>query len=664
MKKIKLKKIDSKTKGKTGNYKINYEQELNKAQYDAVMHNNGPALVIAGAGTGKTRTLVYRVARLIEDGANPYSILLLTFTRKAASEMIRRATTILDQRCEKIEGGTFHSFAAKILRRYAEHLNYSNSFNIIDQSDSEDIINVIRTSLKFDKERKRFPQKKTLQKILSLSINKQADTDEIIEEYFPAFIDYSDKIEMIFEKYHQYKIKYNLMDYDDLLLNLLKLIKTKPNVLKELNDRYKYIMVDEYQDSNRLQHEISIGLSGINNNIMAVGDDAQSIYSFRGADYQNIMFFPESFKKCEIFKIEQNYRSNQNILNLTNEIINTAVYKYEKELFSDKISENLPFLISAKDERQQSQFLTQQILELREEGYSLNDIAVLFRSGFHSFDLEIELENAEIPFIKFGGLKFIETSHIKDLIAYFRILHNQKDALSWHRVLLLIDGIGPRTAENIIEDITDNNLNFENHNKYKFKKSNDLLQELFGKLSEIEKSKVSLEDKAQLIAEYYRPLLKNKHDDWQKRWRDIESFINIAGRYESIRSFLNDMAIDPPSESVSELSPESKEDEFLTLSTIHSAKGLEWKAVFLIWALEGKFPSARSVENIDTLEEERRLFYVALTRAKDLLYITYPNNIFDRESGFVLSEPSRFIDSINEKFTDKYIITDGDSEDE
>ncbi len=662
MKKIRLKKAAVSNVSKSSGYKINYQQELNPAQYDAVMHNNGPALVIAGAGTGKTRTLVFRVARLIEDGVPPQSILLLTFTRKSASEMIRRATSILDARANKINGGTFHSFAVKILRQYADKAGYNNSFNIIDQSDSEDVLNVIRTALKFNTKKKRFPQKKTLSKILSLSINKQDDADVIIEKNFPHFSEKSDEIKLIFEEYEKYKRKYNLMDYDDLLLNLLKILKI-PSVLKEINDRYKYIMVDEYQDSNRLQHEISLKLAGAKQNLMAVGDDAQSIYSFRGADYQNIMFFPNSFSECKIFKIEQNYRSNTGILDLTNEIINQAYFKYEKNLFSEKIVAEKPYLISAKNERQQSQFVVQQVLELREEGIPLEEIAVLARSGFNTFDLEIELENAGIPYLKFGGMKFIETAHIKDLVAYFRILHNLKDAMSWHRILLLIDGIGPKSAEKIIDDITSEKITLDNYDENDFPKSSKNINELMDNLKSVKDEKMSLGDKAAILAEYYRPLLKNKHDDWKKRWKDIDAFINIAERYESIRTFLNDIAIDPPSESLSELTPEDKEDEYLTISTIHSAKGLEWKAVFLIWALEGRFPSAKSVDDIDSIEEERRLFYVAATRAKDFLYISYPNSIYDRESGYILSEPSRFIKNISDTHTEKFVLTE-DEDDE
>ncbi|MCX6152689.1 MAG: ATP-dependent helicase [Candidatus Kapabacteria bacterium] len=658
MKKIVLKKFVAEPRARIG-YKIPYEAALNAAQYEAVMHNEGAALVVAGAGTGKTRTLIYRVARLIEDGTAPEQILLLTFTRKSASEMLRRASALLDGRCEKVSGGTFHSFSLQTLRTYAAHINYDPSFNVLDQSDAEDTVNLIRSQYKFEKSKKRFPQKSTLIKILSLSINKRDTVEKIIEDNFPLFSDETQNITNILLQYDIYKKKYGLMDYDDLLLNLLNLLKTSVSARRDINKRLPFVMVDEYQDTNRLQHEIVMQLAGEKQNIMAVGDDAQSIYAFRGADFQNILFFPESFTDCKVYKIEQNYRSNQPILNLTNSLINKALFKYEKELFTDRDGGELPKLVAANDERQQSEFITQQILELREQGIELNEIAVLFRSGFLAFDVEIELNKSNIPYRKFGGIKFIETAHVKDLIAYLRILFNPRDAVSWQRILLLLDGVGQRTASDIIEKLSTGVLIVSDLKNIDLKgKKQESIQELFQFLSEISNSKQGVGDKASAIAEFYKPLLKKRYDDWQKRWKDIEMFLNIAERYKSLRDFLNDMAIDPPVEAVSDLESESKEDEYLTLSTIHSAKGLEWKVVFLIWALEGRFPSAKSVDSIESLEEERRLFYVACTRAKDELYISYPMNFYDRESGFVLSEPSRFIDDIEKDLYEKYILVE------
>ncbi len=657
MKKLILKKRSDSPINQYG-YKIAYSEELNVAQYEAVMHDQGAALVIAGAGTGKTRTLVYRLARLIEDRNPPESILLLTFTRKAASEMLRRASGILDGRCDDVSGGTFHSFALQTLRKYAEAINFRNNFSVLDSGDSEDVINILRSNLKFDKTKRRFPTKSTIHKIISMSVNTREKIDKVIENDYPGYEDLAEEINLISIQYREYKAQHQLMDYDDLLVHLLNLMKSRPDIRKRLNDRYRYIMVDEYQDTNRLQHEIVLQLAGTKQNIMAVGDDAQSIYAFRGADYQNILFFPKSFDKCKIYKIEQNYRSTTPILDLSNEIIKSAAFKYEKELFSDKIEGDLPMIVAANDEREQSDFIAQQILEYREQGIELDEMAVLFRSSYHSFDLEISLSKSNIPYQKFGGLKFAETAHIKDLLAFFKVLYNPNDAISWTRLLLLHSGVGPATASKFVDLITSNEISLENDSSLSKIKVKQSILKLFKILSEEFYSKSSLSDKAMRFSKYYKPILIDKHDDWRKRWQDLETFISIAGTYKSLASFLNDMAIDPPTDKVDDIDPTDKEDELLTLSTIHSAKGLEWKVVFLIWALEGRFPSARSLSSIDSVEEERRLFYVACTRAKDTLCITYPMNIFDRETGSVLSQPSRFLQVIDNKFIDKYVISE------
>jgi len=665
MKKLILKKqADVKPTRRIG-YKIDYANDLNPAQYEAVMHNNGPALVIAGAGTGKTRTLIYRVARLVEDGVPPESILLLTFTRKAAAEMLRRAASLLDGRCEKVSGGTFHSFAVKVLRVYSKHIGYEQNFTVLDGSDSADAINLIRTQMKFDVTKKRFPRKETLSRVFNLAVNRRETIQDVIVDEYPFYMDFIDEVQQLFDGFNAYKKRYNMMDYDDMLTGLLNLLKEHVNVRNVLNNKYKYIMVDEYQDTNKLQHEIVKFLSGKDQNVLAVGDDAQSIYSFRGAEFKNIMEFPKIFENCKVYKIEENYRSVDPLLKLTNRVIEAAAFKYEKELFTRRTDGDLPMVISCQNERQQSLFIVQQVLELREEGIELEDIAVLFRSGFLSFDFEIELAKANIPYLKFGGMKFIETAHIKDVLSYFKVLHNPDDVISWHRILLLLDGVGPRTAEKVITTITNTKKPFSDDLASEFQgKSGAKLKELFTFLNDIKGRKVSIGEKAELISKSYKPIMKTKYDDWQKRWKDIEMFISIAERYRSLNEFLNDMAIDPPYESVLDLEPESKEEEFLTLSTIHSAKGLEWRAVFIIWALDGRFPSAKAIETLESIEEERRLFYVACTRAKEYLYITYPINIFDRESGMVLSKPSRFIDGIGEEILDKYILDDSETEEE
>jgi DNA helicase-2/ATP-dependent DNA helicase PcrA len=573
--------------------------------------------------------------------------------------MLSRASLLLDGRAENVSGGTFHSFASLILRQYAQAIGYASNFTILDQGDAEDVINLLRHDYINKYNKRRFPTKATINKIWSLAVNTQSQVDEIIEEQFPWFLNDTDKIKELVMKYISYKKRYQLMDYDDLLLNLLFMMKNHPDILDKINKKYLQIMVDEYQDTNRLQHEIILYLAGKSKNIVAVGDDAQSIYSFRGANYQNIMFFPDSFDDCKVYKIEENYRSIQPILNFSNTLMSSAIFKYEKNLFSQRESENLPKIITAQTERMQSRFIVQQVLEHREENIALDEIAVLFRSSFHAFDLEIELEKANIPFKKFGGLKFMEVAHVKDIIAYLRILANPIDAVSWQRALKILPGVGPMTVDKVLEQISNSELTTHDFSKLNPNlRSYEHIHQLFKNLKQVAESNLSIADKTALLAEYYRPYLKDKYDDWQKRWKDLETLITISERYRSLDNFLNELSLDPPNESVSELTPESKEEEFLTLSTIHSAKGLEWKVVFLIWALEGKFPSAKASDSIDRMEEERRLFYVACTRAKDQLYVTYPTNIFDRESGFVLSEPSRFLSEITDDIADRYVLTE------
>lgn len=662
MKKIVLNKQVYESAPNRIGYKINYESELNPAQYDAVMHGKGPALVIAGAGTGKTRTLIYRLSRLVEEGIAPESIILLTFTRKSAAEMMRRASLMLDGRCERVAGGTFHSFALNILRRWADNIGYSNNFTILDSGDCEDTINILRSNLIQNKTKRRFPKKETLAKIFNLSVNKRQSIETVVTNQFSYFADEIQQINQIFAMYEDYKKKYNLMDYDDMLTNLLALLREKENIQKELHSKFNHILVDEYQDTNRLQHEIILNLANTEKNVMAVGDDAQSIYSFRGAEFKNIMMFPADFPDCKIYTIEENYRSTQPILNFTNRIIASAAYRYEKELFSHKESTEKPGVVIAANERQQSLLIVQQILELREENYSLQDMAVLFRSGFHSFDLEIELNKANIPYLKYGGMKFVETAHIKDMLAFFKILSNPKDVISWFRLLLMLEGVGSSSARKMLDVISSPDFILTKTPDFNYSiRGKDNIQRLFEFISDIKVSKISITDKASAVLNFYKPMLTAKYDDWQKRIKDIETFVTIAEKYNDLNSLLNDMAIEAPVESVVDVEAESKEDEYLTLSTIHSAKGLEWKIVFIIQALDGRFPSSKSMETVDSIEEERRLFYVACTRAKEKLLVSYPINIYDRESGTVLSKKSRFLEGIDDSFADFFTILEMDT---
>ena len=638
-------------------FSINYKNELNPAQYEAVSAVEGAYLIIAGAGTGKTRTLVYRVARLVEIGYKPDSILLLTFTRKAANEMMNRASILLDNRCAKILGGTFHSFANLTLRKYAKAAGLDSSFTILDQGDCEDIINLIRSQAGFISKEKRFPNKQTLNKVFSLSVNTGRKAAEIIEDNYPHFLDELDKILKIQTIFTEYKRKNSLLDYDDLLVYLRDFLLEFNSAAKSLLSTIKFVMVDEYQDTNKLQADIVRGLCQINKNIMVVGDDSQSIYSFRGANFKNIIEFPKLFDNVKIIKLEENYRSVQPVLDFTNHIIANSIEKYEKHLYTRKNGGELPVIIAAASENLQSKFIVEKILDLREEGVSLQDIAVLFRSSFFSFDLEIELTKANIPFQKFGGMKFVETAHIKDVLAFLRIAANPKDVVSWYRVLLLHEGVGPKTAQKILDELATARLTIKaNPDSQTSFRYNDKIAGLFQLLYKLHTGKELPSEKVQLIFDYYWPLFKDRFDDYNKRNKDLEIFHNISENYKSLDSLLADMAIEPIIDSVIDIDATDKEEEFVTLSTIHSAKGLEWHSVFIIHAVEGYFPSSRSAENLDSLEEERRLMYVASTRAKQNLFVTYPMNMFDREAGMTLSKPSRFISEMKPELAEGWLL--------
>lgn len=633
--------------------KIDYCAELNSAQLQAVESIHGPHLVIAGAGSGKTRVLVHRVAYLVEQGVKPEHILLLTFTRRASEEMLRRASILLDERCKSVSGGTFHSFANMILRKYAKLLELNNNFTILDQADAEDAVNLVRTQLGFHKSEKRFPRKHTILEVISKSVNKSEELSDVLYDEYPQFIEFSEEIKKIRNEYNKYKRQKSLLDYDDLLVYLKELLTKHEAVRAALCAKYKYIMVDEYQDTNKLQAHIACLLAADHANIMVVGDDAQSIYSFRGANFKNIIDFPRIFKGTKIITLEENYRSTQPILNLTNAVIAQAKEKFEKNLYTKQKDGNLPVFIDCPDENSQSTFIADKILELREEGLALKDIAVLFRSSWHSNDLEIELTARNIPFVKYGGIKFVEAAHIKDLMSYLRIAYNTADQVSWLRALLLIPKIGPKTASKIIQSIVDKTKPDEFIQKY------SELKKLFELLKEADCQESSPARIIEKFLDYYQPLLKIKYDDFNKRLNDLDSLIRIADRYKSVEQFLVDMALEPPERILVEAGKKDKSDAPLTLSTIHSAKGLEWHTVFLIYVAEGHLPSYLSLESVDEIEEERRLFYVAATRAKSNLFLLKPHidrspRSFMDGGGSVFTQVSRFLEQggLLNKFVD------------
>ena len=648
VKKYTLKKVSTAV-----TYKVDYEKELNQPQLEAVKQKDGSILVIAGAGSGKTKTLTYRVARLIEDGVEPKNILLLTFTKKAAQEMLLRATLVLDSRCEQVAGGTFHSFANIILRKYSSLLELQNNFTITDRADSEDIVNHIRSNT-IGKQEKRFPKKGTILDIYSKAVNKNIPSDEIIQTEYKQFEHCTEKINEIIREYTAYKRKNSILDYDDLLLYLKTLLECNPEVRKKLSSQYKYILVDEYQDTNTIQAEIVKLLASEHNNVMAVGDDSQSIYSFRGANFKNILEFPKIFPNTKIIKLEQNYRSSQNILALANEILLKAKEKYTKTLYSDIVCPIKPALISANDMKMEAEFISQRVLELvEEEGLSLNDICVLARSARMTYNLEIELAKRSIPYKKFGGMKFIEAAHVKDIIAHLRVILNPSDIISYTRILLLLDGIGTQSANKLLPvlaedgDIKDKKLPVKN---------SEAVIRLTELINNNQKDIFNPKKVVQSVLKYYENILRDKYDDYTKREKDLEHFLALSEKYTSLEDFLSDLALEPPDTSMTDVEEGANKDEFLTLSTIHSAKGLEYKAIFIIGAVDGRFPSLYSFNSLEDLDEELRLMYVAVTRAKTHLAITYPIDMFDYSTNMVLSKPSRFFDGIGQDILEKWVI--------
>ena len=1004
------------------NLSIDYAAALNPQQLAAVSAGEGPSLVIAGAGSGKTRTLVYRVAYLVDSGVDPSNILLLTFTRKSAQEMLARAGDLIGARSQRVCGGTFHSVANLLLRRYGHSIGVEPGFTILDRGDAEDLIALVRSQLGLNEKDKRFPRKGTIMEMLSKSENTLRSLDEIILDEFSHFADHTEDMSRLQKAYQTAKRQKQLLDYDDLLVMLRQLLLLDESTRTTISRQYRYILVDEYQDTNRLQAEVIRQLATTHNNVMVVGDDSQcviegtpiltpkgyrpvellrvgdtvlsgggngrlvesfiigkssstharyrrirtksghevcfspnhlcfakiraqsgfwyvylmhredlgyrigvtklprhdmegvrshmrtapeqgerlwlleacetrqravyreellslryqipqalffpdrrrndkykmtnaqatelfaefgqhgakllkdygllydyptylpksskskgritinllmasaanklekrqkqghelavesqygwrcvegmqgakeekngywrlrrsskdyktlldlareiegrlrldghqatiaykakfmaagdirgsfmtipaagvlpgmlvpvvradevlldvvesvewvnnvgqrpfydleiehshnivsggvishnSIYAFRGATFKNIMDFPALFPGTLIYKLEENYRSTQPILNLANCIIDEAAEKYAKRLFTRKIDGPLPALVEAAGENAQSRFIAQKILELREEGVPLSEVAVLFRSSFHSFDLEIELSRTGLPFIKRGGVKFIETAHVKDLLAHVRVIANPLDTVSWHRVLMLVEGVGPKKAQDLLAALVKSEQPF------------DVLRGMNGRsgqgLKDLANTLESLSGAGDLqpaeqvnhIYEYYLPILKEQYDDYPKRTRDLDHLHTIAEGYRGIDEFLADLALEPPDGSAVDVEAPDRDDERLVLSTIHSAKGLEWQCVFVIWVVDGRFPSAYSFLTDDELEEERRLFYVAVTRAKRYLFLTYPINVYDKTSGMLLSKPSRFLDHVSSDLLDTLALVE------
>jgi DNA helicase-2/ATP-dependent DNA helicase PcrA len=489
-----------------------------------------------------------------------------------------------------------------------------------------------------------FPRRETIVEIFGALINKDFDLDALMSRDYPQFVNQVATIATLNDLYRRHKRDHHLLDYDDLLLEGRRLLTEHDDLRLELSQRYQYIMVDEYQDTNRLQADIVKLLALTHDNVMAVGDDSQSIYSFRGANFRNIMDFPRLFPGTRIIKLEENYRSSQPILNLTNAIIAEASEKYTKCLFTQKKEGPKPVLLQAGSENEQSRLICEAVTELGNQGISLRNIAVLFRSAYHSFDLEIELLRQQVPFMKFGGFKFMESAHIKDLLAHLRVAANPRDSLSWNRLLQLVPGIGKKSAQKFLAQLSRGEFSLEAALEWmtaqKSAKARVGLEPLADLLQQLQNPDLAPASRLNLALSYYEPILKTHFDDYPKRLRDLEHLLTITARYRVLGDFLNDLTLEPPN-SMAEIA--SEPGEYLTLSTVHSAKGLEWDAVFIIWAAEGRFPSTYSQERPEELEEERRLTYVAATRARNYLYLTYPAVSYNRYLGTTFNAVSRFV---------------------
>ncbi len=580
--------------------------KLNADQWAAVEMTEGPVLVIAGAGSGKTRVIEYRVLYLIEKGVNPAEILLLTFTKKAAREMLARAASH-DGRAAFVQGGTFHSFAYSILRRYGKRLGLSNQVTVLDEGDAQEAVCRALARLGFGgKGDDHFPKKATVARILNTARNRATSIAEVLEEEYPHFLSYAEKLQAVDAEYARYKKEFGYLDYDDLLVLTAELLRNE-ETRALIAGKYRYLMVDEYQDTNPAQGEITELLGREHRNVMVVGDDAQSIYRFRGASHDNIMRFPQKFSGCRIVKLEENYRSTQPILDLGNAILANMPRKFTKKLRSTRGGGAKPSLVYFEDAEAEARYLVGEILARQKRGINLAEQAVLFRSSYISIPLQAALARAGIPFRVYGGLKFYEMAHVKDVLAFLRIAANPKDEISWHRVLTLLPGVGERTASSIYAAVRENRE--DGRENKEVAKTLALLK--------------GLEEKApgnsfRKILNYYLPYLREKFDDWPARLADLEVLADIAEGYQSAREFLTDLTLETPERT----EWEAANQDTLTLSTIHSAKGLEWRTVFLLGLEDGVLPSKMARKD-EEIEEEERLLYVAVTRAKDELFLLF-----------------------------------------
>ncbi len=630
---------------------IDYEQSLNPAQFAAATAKDGPVLVIAGAGSGKTRTIVYRLAWLVEHGIDPCDMLLLTFTRKAAQEMLLRASQLLERGLMGVRGGTFHAFAYSILRQYRPAWLEGRQFSVMDGADITAAIRHCREELKVGKGDRSFPKSQNIVGILSKSRNKEISIEEVLQREATHLLPHADALQALNEAYTNFRRSQGLLDYDDLLFELEALLQDEQ--MQGLRQSLRHIMVDEYQDTNLVQARLVRLLGskefGGHGNVMAVGDDAQSIYAFRGANVRNILEFPENFKGTELIRLEENYRSTQAVLNVANNLLSNAKESFDKNLFTRREGGNPVRLITPSTDKSQADVVTRRIIELL-QSYLPHEIAVLFRAGFHSYNLEIALKRAGIKFRKYGGLRFAEAAHIKDVLSYARLLVNPLDMQAFERVAMLHKGIGKKTMQKLynIAIMGDAVATEKAFAKYQgFLNDMRFLDSMRGSTQ----SPVGI---MTAIVEHYQPYLEAIYpDDYPRRRQGLDEMLGMASNAQHLDLFIADLVLDT-------VEDEDVDEESIILSTVHSAKGLEWNAVLIIDLVEERFPSRHAINDAESFEEERRLMYVACTRAKQQLELYAPSSVHTRGSmGSIYASPSPFLRELPREMYEEWYETYG-----
>lgn len=639
---------------------INYRKELNESQHSAVTSPPGQALVIAGAGSGKTRTLTYRVAWLLDNGIPPENILLLTFTNKAAREMLERVQNLVPIETNRLWGGTFHSIGNRLLRRHCERLGYRQGFSIMDREDQKDLMDTVVGAAAIDTGSYRFPKAEVLCDILSLANNVCCEVKEIIDTRYPYFDMVLEPIQRVITMYHEKKLETNSMDFDDLLGLVVRLLRENEDLREQYQRLFQFVLVDEYQDTNQLQCEMVDLLCGENGNLMVVGDDAQSIYSWRGADVQNILGFEQRYPRAKVYKIETNYRSVPEILNLANAAIESNRAQIRKQLLPDRTGKGmLPALVAVDTPSAQAAFIAQRMLELQDEGIEFNEMAVIYRAHFHSLEVQMELTQRGIPFQITSGLRFFEQAHVKDVAAFMKFATNRKDEVSFMRLIRLVPGIGTTSATKVWMDWLRSPASADGPMATRFsdtlltfkvpKKSQSTWEQFCYTLDELIDTKGTPVAPASMINSIvegvYADYMKAKFKNYDQRAQDLDQLSSYSTRYTDAAEFLSQLALLSGVDTDENPNTAPQDREAVTLTTGHQAKGLEWKAVFAIWLADGMFPNRRVLDegSPEGLEEERRLFYVTVTRAKDELYLIYPLIYHQARDGDILQRPSRFI---------------------